>query len=214
MRGIEGLETLLVANQQARVTAGTSDEAGNNLVNLLAKITSKETTDRLEKIKYKGSDGKVKSIDYLKSMEHYKGKGQDSLQAFMSVMEDTVVNNDEYKMLQKRIKTAKGEEAQKLLDQMTDLVEATAVGQVISDRQALMALIAIRNNKELGDKVKDDVKNSEGAVEKSHAVIRDTNAHKVESLKNTIEFAQMENFEKVNGVLGTLAEHLTSYANQ
>lgn len=214
LRGIEGLETLLVANQQARVTAGTSDEAGNNLVNLLAKITSKETTDRLEKIKYKGSDGKVKSIDYLKSMEHYKGKGQDSLQAFMSVMEDTVVNNDEYKMLQKRIKTAKGEEAQKLLDQMTDLVEATAVGQVISDRQALMALIAIRNNKELGDKVKDDVKNSEGAVEKSHAVIRDTNAHKVESLKNTTEFAQMENFEKVNGVLGTLAEHLTSYANQ
>lgn len=214
LRGIEGLETLLVANQQARVTAGTSDEAGNNLVNLLAKITSKETTDRLEKIKYKGSDGKVKSIDYLKSMEHYKGKGQDSLQAFMSVMEDTVVNNDEYKMLQKRIKTAKGEEAQKLLDQMTDLVEATAVGQVISDRQALMALIAIRNNKELGDKVKDDVKNSEGAVEKSHAVIRDTNAHKVESLRNTTEFAQMENFEKVNGVLGTLAELLNKYANE
>ncbi|EEY12031.1 phage tail tape measure protein [Mannheimia haemolytica] len=214
LRGIEGLETLLVANQQARVTAGTSDEAGNNLVNLLAKITSKETTDRLEKIKYKGSDGKVKSIDYLKSMEHYKGKGQDSLQAFMSVMEDTVVNNDEYKMLQKRIKTAKGEEAQKLLDQMTDLVEATAVGQVISDRQALMALIAIRNNKELGDKVKDDVKNSEGAVEKSHAVIRDTNAHKVESLKNTTEFAQMKNFEKVNGVLGTLAELLNKYANE
>lgn len=214
LRGLEGLETLLVANQQARVTAGSSDEAGNNLVNLLAKITSKETTDRLEKIKYKGSDGKVKSIDYLKSMEHYKGKGQDSLQAFMSVMEDTVVNNADYKTLQQRIKTAKGEEAQKLLEQMTDLIEATAVGQVISDRQALMALVALRNNKELGDKVKSDVKNSEGAVEQSHAVIRDTNSHKVEAFKNANEFAQMENFEKVNGVLGSLAELLTNYANQ
>ncbi|TRC31219.1 phage tail tape measure protein, partial [Mannheimia haemolytica] len=60
----------------------------------------------------------------------------------------------------------------------------------------------------------DDVKNSEGAVEKSHAVIRDTNAHKVESLKNTTEFAQMKNFEKVNGVLGTLAELLNKYANE
>lgn len=214
LRGLEGLETLLVANQQARVTAGSSDEAGNNLVNLLAKITSKETTDRLEKIKYKGSDGKVKSIDYLKSMEHYKGKGQDSLQAFMSVMEDTVVNNADYKTLQQRIKTAKGEEAQKLLEQMTDLIEATAVGQVISDRQALMALVALRNNKELGDKVKSDVKNSEGAVEQSHEVIRDTNSHKVEAFKNANEFAQMENFEKVNGVLGSLAELLTNYANQ
>lgn len=214
LRGVEGFETLLVANQQARVTAGTSDEAGNNLVNLLAKITSKETTDRLEKLEYKDKKGKIKTIDYMKSIEHYKGKGQDSLQAFMSVIEDTVVNNDQYKNLQQRLKTAKGDEAKQLLDQMTDLIEASAIGEVISDRQALMALVAIRNNKALGDRVRTDVQNSEGAVEKSHAVIRDTNSHKVEALKNANDFAQMENFEKVNNVLGSLAEQLTNYANQ
>ncbi|WGE32596.1 phage tail tape measure protein [Actinobacillus genomosp. 2] len=214
LQGIDGFETLLVANQQARVTAGTSDEAGNNLVNLLAKITSTETKKRLEDLEYVDSKGKVKSINYMKSMEHYKGKGQDSLQAFMSVMEDTVVNNDQYKNLQQRLKTAKDEEAQQLLKQMTDLIEASAIGEVISDRQALMALVAIRNNKELGNSVRADVQSSEGAVEKSHAVIRDTNSHKVEALKNATEFAQMENFEKVNGVLGTLAEYLTNYANQ
>lgn len=214
LQGIEGFEALLVANQQARVTAGTSDEAGNNLVNLLAKITSTETKKRLEKLEYKDSKGKMQTVDYMKSIEHYKGQGQDSLQAFMSVIEDTVVNNDQYKDLQQRLKAAKGEEAQRLLNQMTDLIEASAIGEVISDRQALMALVALRNNRELGDKVRNDIKNSEGATETSHSVVRDTNSHKVEALKNAAEFAQMENFEKVNSVLGTLAEHLTDYANQ
>lgn len=214
LTGLEGFETLLVANQQARVTAGTSDEAGNNLVNLLSKITAAETTKRIEGLEYKGKDGKTRKIDYMKSMEHYKGKGQNSLEAFMSVIEDTVGNNDQYKGLQERIKNAKGEEQQKLLNQMTDLIEASAIGQVISDRQAVMALVAMRNNVELGENVKKSVKESEGATETSHAVVRDTTAHKVESLKNTAEFAQMQNFEKVNDVLGALSEQLVKYGNE
>lgn len=214
LQGLDGFETLLVANQQARVTAGTSDEAGNNLVNLLAKITSTETTKRIEGLEYKDKNGKIRSIDYMKSMEHYKGKGQDSLQAFISVIEDTVGNNDGYKNLQQRLKTAKGEEAKKLLDQMTDLIEASAIGQVISDRQALMALVAIRNNKELGADVRKDIQNSEGSVETSHAVVRDTASYKTDDLKNTAEFAQMKNFEKVNDVLGELSLQLTDYAKE
>lgn len=55
---------------------------------------------------------------------------------------------------------------------MADLVEGTAIGQVISDRQALMALLGIRNNVQLGKEVKAEVGNAEGAVDKSHA--RDT----------------------------------------
>lgn len=214
LQDLKGFETLLVANQQARVTAGTSDEAGNNLVNLLAKITSADTVKRIEGLEYKDKNGKVRSIDYMKSMENYKGKGQDSLQAFMSVIEDTVVNNDQYKNLQQRLKTAKGEEAKKLLDQMTDLIEASAIGQVISDRQAVMALVAIRNNKELGEAVRKDVQNSDGAVETSHAVVRDTADYKTDDLKNTAEFAQMKNFEKVNDVLGELSLQLTDYAKE
>ena len=37
LSGMNGLEALLMANQQARVTAGSEDEAGNNLSNLLVK---------------------------------------------------------------------------------------------------------------------------------------------------------------------------------
>lgn len=215
LSGIEGFERLLIANQQARVTAGTSNEAGNNLVNLLGKITAKETNERFKNIEYKDpKTGKTKAIDFAKAMEHYKGKGQDSLQAFMSIMDDVVGSDKRYQELQAKLKTAKGEDQKRLFNELTNLVEGTAIGEIISDRQALMALLGIKNNVQLGEKVQKDIQNSEGAVETSHAVIRDTNSHKVEALKNATEFAQMENFEKVNGVLGTLAEHLTSYANQ
>lgn len=215
LSGMAGFERLLIANQQARVTAGSSDEAGNNLVNLLAKITAKETNDRFKNLKYTDAKtGKTKGIDFAKSMEHYKGKGQDSLQAFMSIMDDVVGSDKRYQELQAKLKTAKGAEQQQLFNELTNLVEGTAIGQIVSDRQALMALLGIKNNVQLGDKVQNDVKNSQDAVETSHAVVRDTNAHKVEALKNTAEFTQMENFEKVNNVLGEISQKLADYGKE
>ena len=214
LSGLKGFESLLVANQQARVTAGTSDQAGNNLANLLGKITSKETNERFKNLKIK-KNGKEVGIDFLKSMEDYKSQGQDSLQAFMSIMDDVVGNNDKYKELQSKLKNAKGTgEQQEILTQMRDLVEGTAIGSVISDKEALLALVGMRNNVALGKEVKEQVQNSDGAVEKSHEVIKSTNDFKTEQLNNTVEFAQMKNFEKVNNVMGDLSESLAEYAKE
>jgi hypothetical protein len=212
LSGMNGFEALLVANQQARVTAGTSDEAGNNLVNLLAKITSKETADRFRKLEIKGKYGKTHGIDFIKSMENEKKQGKNSIEAFSSIMDMVVGEDDRYKSLKEKLKTAKKEEQQTLLNQMADLVEGTAIGQVISDRQALMALLGIRNNVQLGKEVKAEVGSAEGAVDKSHAVIQDTNSAKLENAKNSFEFAQMEGVKGFNDALGDAAVKLTEYA--
>lgn len=212
LSGMEGFEALLVANQQARVTAGTSDEAGNNLVNLLAKITAKETNERFKKLEIKGKDGKTHGIDFIKSMENEKKQGKNSLEAFSSIMDMVIGEDDKYKELQKKLKTAKKEEQQALLEQMTNLVEGTAIGQIISDRQALMALLGIRNNVQLGKEVQKEVGNAEGAVDKSHAVVQDTNSAKVENAKNALEFAQMEGMKGFNNALGDAATKIAEYA--
>lgn len=211
LNGLEGLKTLLVANQQARVTAGTSDEAGNNLVNLLSKITAKETNDRFKGLTYVDKKGEKREINYLKSMEGYKAQGKDSLQAFMAIMDDVIGSDKNYQALQAKLKTAKGEEQQKLLDQMTNLVEGTAIGQVISDRQALMALLGIRNNVQLGKEVSEQIDGSKGAVDTSHEVMKSTNSYKTADLKNTTEFAQMEGLKGFNDLLGQTSEYLAEY---
>ena len=212
LKGMSGFEALLVANQQARVTAGTSDEAGNNLVNLLAKLTSKETNDRFEKLKIKGKDGKEHGVDFISSMEAQKKKGKNSIEAFMSIMDQVIGQDDKYRELQKKLKGAKKEDQAKLLDEMTNLVEGTAIGQIISDRQALMALLGIRNNVSLGKEVKESLDKSEGAVDTSHAVIKDTNSYKTEDAKNNVDFAQMEGMKGFNDALGDVSVKIAEYA--
>lgn len=212
LKGMSGFEALLVANQQARVTAGTSDEAGNNLVNLLAKLTSKETNDRFRKLDIKGKDGKDHGVDFIASMEAQKKKGKNSIEAFMSIMDQVIGQDDKYRELQKKLKGAKKEDQAKLLDEMTNLVEGTAIGQIISDRQALMALLGIRNNVSLGKEVKESLDKSEGAVDTSHAVIKDTNSYKVEDAKNNVDFAQMEGMKGFNDALGDVSVKITEYA--
>lgn len=212
LSGMDGFEALLVANQQARVTAGTSDEAGNNLVNLLAKLTSKETADRFSKLEIKGKDGKTHGIDFIKSMENEKKQGKNSIEAFGSIMDMVIGEDKRYQALKAKLKTAKKEEQQSLIEQMTNLVEGTAIGQIISDRQALMALLGIRNNVELGKQVKEEVTNSDGATDKSHKVVISTNSAKVEQAKNAVEFAQMEGMKSFNNALGDAATKLAEYA--
>ena len=214
LTGMSGLETLLVANQQARVTAGSSDEAGNNLVNFLAKLTSKETNDRFANLKIKGKDGKDHGVDFVASMEAQKAKGLNSIDAFMAIMDQVIGEDAKYKELQKKLKTAKGAEQAQLLDQMTDIVEGTAIGKIVSDRQALMALLGIRNNVNLGKEVADALNKSKGAVDKSHAVIADTNDYKVEQAKSSLEFAQMQGLSGLNNVIGDASQKLTDYANE
>ena len=201
LKGMSGFEALLVANQQARVTAGTSDEAGNNLVNLLAKLTSKETSDRFRKLDIKGKDGKDHGVDFIASIE-----------AFMSIMDQVIGQDDKYRELQQKLKGAKKEDQAKLLGEMTNLVEGTAVGQIISDRQALMALLGIRNNVSLGKEVKESLDKSEGAVDTSHAVIKDTNSYKLEDAKNNVDFAQMEGMKGFNDALGDVSVKIAEYA--
>lgn len=212
LKGMSGFEALLVANQQARVTAGTSDEAGNNVVNFLAKLTSKETNERFENLKIKGKDGKEHGVDFLASMEAQKKKGKNSIEAFMSIMDQVIGQDDKYRELQKKLKGAKKEDQAKLLDEMTTLVEGTAIGKIISDRQALMALLGIRNNVSLGKEVKESLDKSEGAVETSHAVIKDTNSYKLEDAKNNVDFAQMEGMKGFNDALGDVSVKIAEYA--
>ena len=94
------------------------------------------------------------------------------------------------------------------------MAEGTAIGQIISDRQALMALLAIRNNVQLGQEVKDSVAKSDGATETSYKVIADTNDFKTEKAKAQFEFGQMEGLSGFNNALGSTAETLSEYMSK
>ena len=61
---LDNFSSLLNANQLSFMTAGNTDEAGNNLVNLLAKINSQYIVSKAKKITINGKEG----FDFTASM--------------------------------------------------------------------------------------------------------------------------------------------------
>ena len=212
MSGMADFETILRANQQARTTAGTSDEAGNNLVNLLAKITSQDAVGKFKKVEYRDTDGKIKGIDLTQSLLDRKAKGENTIDAFIGIIDKMMTSNKQYQQLQEQINKAKGEEKQQLLSQQASILEGTAIGEVVADRQALMALLGIRNSKDLGGEVSEAITNSKGSIDTAHAVIMDTTSAKAQNKDNARDFAQMESLKTFDEALGGINQTLADYA--
>lgn len=97
MRGLDDFAVLLGLNQASATTAGSADEAGNNVVNLLAKITSQDAARAAAGVKFNG-----KGIDLPGSLARARSRGMNSLDAFNGIVDRVVENNEQYKSLEKK----------------------------------------------------------------------------------------------------------------
>ncbi|HBS2747424.1 TPA: phage tail tape measure protein, partial [Klebsiella quasipneumoniae subsp. quasipneumoniae] len=137
MKGLDDFATLLGLNQAAAITAGSSSQAGNNVTQLLAKITSRDASTAAERIKYNG-----KGIDLPGSLVNAQGKGMNSIDAFSAIVDKIVASNPEYSKLEKRLaNSTDSADQQRIMASQVKILEGSSVGQIIADQQALMALV-------------------------------------------------------------------------
>jgi len=208
--GVPGMAKLLAANQASAITAGTKDEAGNNLRNLLLKINSRDTAMDAQKL----------GINLSGSIAAARGKGMDSLDAFVGVVDSVVGKNKDYQALQARLKTATGSDRRDILESQSKILEGSAIGQLVQDQQALLALVGIMGNRGyMADVQKKalaeaDAKPGEGAAEKNYAVIAEEAGFKVEQAANEKTFATQNAFEKLTPLVGSVAEGFSSIAKE
>ncbi|HBE9179124.1 TPA: phage tail tape measure protein [Serratia fonticola] len=213
MKGLDDFAVLLGANQAAAITSGTSDEAGNNVVNLLAKISSSDAAKAAAKIKVNG-----KGIDLPGSLSAARGKGINTLDAFVGIIDKVVGSNPAYKKLEGKLSTAQGGERQETIESMAKILEGSAVGEMISDRQALMALIGYRSNKKYAKDVISDANKQrtlpagQTAGDLNYELISGTNAFKVDQLNNARDFGQIDAIKPLSDTLGSLSSALADYA--
>ncbi|WP_105492194.1 phage tail tape measure protein [Escherichia coli] len=208
MTGKDDFTRILALNEAAAITAGSSDEAGNNVVNLLAKLSSKDIASTTANIKYKG-----KWIDYQKTMLEARNHGLNPVEALSGLIDKIVEDNKDYQALQKKLASAKdkGEQAA-IYESMARMLEGFGVGTVVTDRQALMALLAYRNNPEYRKKVEETI-NQQRTLPDGQRVgdvdfdfISGTNDFKTEQAKNVIELSQMAGVKKLSDAAGTVAD--------
>ncbi|EEX3085181.1 phage tail tape measure protein [Escherichia coli] len=211
MKGKDDFARILALNEVSAITAGSSDEAGNNVVNLLAKLTSKDIETAAAGIDLNG-----KGIDLPGTLTEAREKGLDPVETLSLVIDKVAAKDKRYTDLQKKLAstTDKGEKAA-IYESMTKILEGFAVGKLVADRQALMALVAYRNNPEYRKRVEDAVNQQRTLPESQRAgdvdfkFISDTNDFKTEQAKNTLEFSQMDGVKKLADASGTVADAIS-----
>lgn len=140
-RGTIELANMLQTQMKA---AGSTDEAANNLANLLSKITSEDSKAKFDK----------KGIDLTESMQAAIAGGLDPITAFLKLVQESTRQTDPAKAaqmdeLQKQIADAQDPAAtQKMLN---GYLEIAGLSEFISDRQAKQAALAVLQNQKLHD---------------------------------------------------------------
>lgn len=165
---IDGLKKIVALNQVAINTAGNQDEAGNNVVNLLQKISSREFAKQIYKqIEPQKGDPTDKGGGLLwgEYARQQKAQGVDQIDAFVALLERQLAGDSQYQALKKQAGNAKGQEAKALYEQMSQMLEGSNLGEVIADRQALMAALAISTNGSENERIKAGLDNAGGTVD-------------------------------------------------
>ncbi|ELF4676288.1 phage tail tape measure protein [Salmonella enterica] len=157
MSGLDDFGRILSLNELSAITAGSNDEAGNNVVNLLAKLTSSDAAHAAARIKING-----RGIDLPGTLAQARQHNIDPIEAFSRVIDKVVRSDPKYRQLQQHLSTVKKddtEEMSKTLTSMAKILEGAGVGKILVDRQALMAMLAYRN----GSAYKGDLEQDIGA---------------------------------------------------
>lgn len=204
LSGMSGLAKLLAVNQASAITAGTKDEAGNNLVNLLAKINSRDTA----------TDAKKLGINLTSTLARGRENGLDSLDTFVGIVENQVGKDKNYQALKARIATAQGSDKKAALESMADILQGSVIGELVQDRQALMALVGYMNNRDYVKKIEAALPGAKGTGQTSFDVIASTADFKTEQGKNEKAIAEQRLFTPLNEAIGDASAKLTEYAQK
>jgi hypothetical protein len=143
---VEGIKRIAAMNQIAMRTAGTTDEAGNNIVNFTDKIASTDFADAIAKnIKpQKGDPTKNGKLDWVTLMKNERGKGVLPVDAFVNLMNRELANNAEYQKLKNQKVDKNNPAAMKAnIEGMMKIIEGTNIAKILTDRQARAGALAL-----------------------------------------------------------------------
>lgn len=223
--GEEGLKQIVLMNQLARRGAGTADEAGNNVVNLLAKLSTKEFADAIgDNIDIRQGDatrlkGKGKKKSEVFDWETYalseRAKGVNKLDAFMKLLDREMANNGKYQKLKSDAQSAKTpQDAAMKFAAMADMLQGTKVGNILVDRQALQAALAYRNGSSDKERILSGLNGADGTVDGLAKLFSGDEWANYQTRQNEQMNINYQAYLNVNGALTTFNSQLTGFMQQ
>lgn len=215
LTGLDAVRTLTGFNQASRTTAGTADEAGNNVINLLQKINSRELRKTMgETIQPKKGDPLTAEgeFDWSGYMVKRREQGGSAIDALGEVLDRQVGEDPKYQDIMSKLDKAEGAQRQALLSRAADIAENSAIGEIFADRQALMAALAWRTEKDRRQQIDAELGRADGAVQQESAFVRSQTWSKTRDAGNTIDRANQEAYDSLSGPLGSVVDKANELA--
>lgn len=213
--GREGFRRVLAAAQMSITTAGSPDEAGNNLVDTLLQMTSQASQMHGKMLVRHG--GK-ENIDVAGSLAAARGKGMDTLTAFVNLVEQVGQSYPAYVALQKRIGTmpadqmvngrkVMSEEKRQAFEDQASVLMGAGMGLLVHNRQELMPLLGLMNGRARDREIQAALGGATGQYGQSNFdLISGTAAFRVQQGENAKLFAQTGGLGGANEALAKLAD--------
>lgn len=183
LTGREGFRKVIAMLQASVITAGSKDEAANNVFNWLGKINSDDTA----------KDFKKQGIDLRGRLVSGREKGVDSADTFVALVDEVASKDKQYVALKAKLTNAKTKgEKEDTLSAMTDILQGGAIGKVIQDRQALMSLVSVMNNREYVAEIQKKMRTGKGSLGQDFNVMSDESGYKAQQLANNRDIAMSQ----------------------
>lgn len=210
MKSMAGYESILANAQAAVTTAGTTDQGGNNLRDLLAEMNAHVTDRAFKKL----------HIDLAGTLAKARENGVMPLDAFVDLVQKQVVGKDpRFQQLLSRANAAKasGDKAgqSEALAAAADVMEGSAIGKVMRNQQSLQALVGLMAQREYVAKIRAAEGQATGfATDFDFKNVQGTTGYKLQQAKNEKDIAASGMFDKVGGPLGRIASAASDLARR
>ena len=213
--GMDGFERALSSMQSSVLTAGTKDEAANNLINLLEKINSQDTAKDFGK----------QGINLRKELVAGANRGEDTVTTFTKLIDRVIAKDPKSKAtkqeltrLQALAEDKKNPMREQALKQIEAIYASGVIGKFLQDRQALQGFRAESQGDKSGlqKTVREGLKRDDAAQElnTSYAVMDDTASKKLQDLENNKLKGQDEILTGAGGVIKPLFDGMVALSGE
>ncbi|MQU22126.1 phage tail tape measure protein [Pseudomonas helleri] len=203
--GITGMDSVTQLGAMLQVqmkSAGSADEAANNLKNWMGKIGSGDTVEAYKKA----------GIDYQGSMQTGLQNGMSTLESSFALAQKYIAATDPKKaalMAEATAKISQEADPAKAKAMMDSLEQSLRTGDLFADMQVKGALTAYMQNKELYDRLKKDSAGASGILDKNLEERRQTSSQKWAEMAQSMDDSMRAIGDALRPVTDVVADSLT-----
>ncbi len=208
-KGMAGVEALVTMLQQVRATAGSNDQAANNLQNFLQKIPAQETRQEFAK----------QGIDLDKEMVNGALKGLTPVDVYMAALNKAMAKQDpEGKAaaaMRQADKSATPEQRSEQYDRIAEVYRSAAISTIIKDIQEFGGYSALAATQAYGKKTLGAVQSEDGsAVTTAYQFMTEGSGAKITDVNNRKDIAASDALDGSSGALNKAMDGVVALADK